>query len=74
MTLNTLPVALIEVPTIRPGLPPLKADTSDADKEKYALREQNRTTLGNPWRTRPIRTHNPKVGGSNPPPQLIAAP
>ena len=45
ITLNTLPVALVEVPTIRPELPALKADASDADKEKYRLGEQNRTTF-----------------------------
>ena len=45
LTANALPVAFVEVPTIRPVLPALTADAEDADKAKYALREQNRTTF-----------------------------
>ncbi len=45
LTVDNLPVAFHEVPTIRSAPAPLAADATNAEREKYALRERNRTTF-----------------------------
>ena len=45
LTLADLPVAFLELPTIRAALPPLPDDASLEEQERYQIRQTNRTTL-----------------------------
>jgi len=45
ITFGDLPVAFLELPTIRPALAPLALDASDAERASYAVRRKNRVTF-----------------------------